>query len=152
MLVELSVTNYAVIERLKVAFGPGFNVLTGETGAGKSIILDALGLLLGDKADPGAIRAGEQQAYVEGIFEVAAGGGIGRLSDLLDLDVAADGLIVAREVNASGRSVCRVNGRAFPQRKLPRSATCWWTSTARASTCPSFVPRSTSTCWTATPG
>ena len=117
MLVELSVTNYAVIERLKVAFGPGFNVLTGETGAGKSIILDALGLLLGDKADPGAIRAGEQQAYVEGIFEVAPD--VARaLSEMLELDIAADGLIVAREVNASGRSVCRVNGRAFPQRKL----------------------------------
>ncbi len=117
MLVELSVTNYAVIERLKVAFGPGFNVLTGETGAGKSIILDALGLLLGDKADPGAIRAGEQQAYVEGIFEVAPEVAA-VLTEMLDLDVATDGLIVAREVNASGRSVCRVNGRAFPQRKL----------------------------------
>jgi DNA repair protein RecN (Recombination protein N) len=117
MLVELSVTNYAVIERLKVAFGPGFNVLTGETGAGKSIILDALGLLLGDKADPGAIRAGEQQAYVEGRFEVAPEVAV-VLSEMLDLDVATDGLIVAREVNASGRSVCRVNGRAFPQRKL----------------------------------
>lgn len=117
MLVELSVTNYAVIERLKVAFGPGFNVVTGETGAGKSIILDALGLLLGDKADPGAIRAGEQQAYVEGIFEIDPEVA-GVVSELLDLDVEADGLIVAREVNASGRSVCRINGRAYPQRKL----------------------------------
>ena len=117
MLVELSVTNYAVIEALKVAFGPGFNVLTGETGAGKSIILDALGLLLGDKADPGAVRAGKQQAYVEGIFEVDPQVA-GALSGLLDLDVETDGLIIAREVNASGRSVCRVNGRAYPQRKL----------------------------------
>lgn len=117
MLVELSVTNYAVIERLKVAFGPGFNVVTGETGAGKSIILDALGLLLGDKADPGAIRAGEPQAYVEGIFEIDPEVA-GVVSELLDLDVETDGLIVAREVNASGRSVCRINGRAYPQRKL----------------------------------
>ncbi|CAN5897676.1 DNA repair protein RecN [soil metagenome] len=117
MLVELNVANYAVIERLSVAFGPGFNVLTGETGAGKSIILDALGLLLGEKADPGAIRAGEQQAYVEGIFEVAAETA-GVLSEMLDVDVATDGLIIAREVSASGRSVCRINGRAFPQRKL----------------------------------
>ncbi|HEX2178247.1 MAG TPA: DNA repair protein RecN, partial [Actinomycetota bacterium] len=117
MLVELNISNYAVIDRLTVAFGPGFNVLTGETGAGKSIILDALGLLLGDKADPGAVRAGEPQAYVEGIFEPAAGAAAD-LSDLLELDVAGDGLIVAREVNASGRSVCRINGRAFPQRRL----------------------------------
>ncbi len=117
MLVELGITNYAVIDRIKVAFGSGFNVLTGETGAGKSIILDALGLLLGDKADPRAIRAGEPQAYVEGIFEVTPQSAAA-LSELLELDVAADGLIVSREVNASGRSVCRVNGRAFPQRKL----------------------------------
>jgi DNA repair protein RecN (Recombination protein N) len=117
MLVELNITNYAVIDRLSVGFSPGFNVLTGETGAGKSIILDALGLLLGDKADPGAIRAGSSQSYIEGIFEVAPDAAA-RLSEMLDLDVAADGLIVAREVTASGRSVCRVNGRAFPQRRL----------------------------------
>lgn len=117
MLVELNITNYAVIDRLSVAFAPGFNVLTGETGAGKSIILDALGLLLGDRADPGAIRAGSPQAYVEGIFEVTPAVAA-TLSEMLDLNVASDGLIVAREVNASGRSVCRINGRAFPQRKL----------------------------------
>ncbi|HEX2149589.1 MAG TPA: AAA family ATPase, partial [Actinomycetota bacterium] len=117
MLVELSISNYAVIDSLKVTLGPGFNVLTGETGAGKSIILDAMGLLLGDRADPGAVRAGTDQAYVEGIFDVAPDAAA-VLSELLDLDVGADGLILAREVNASGRSVCRVNGRAFPQRKL----------------------------------
>lgn len=117
MLVELNISNYAVIDRLTVAFGPGFNVLTGETGAGKSIILDALGLLLGDRADPGAVRAGEQQAYVEGIFDLGADAAA-VLSDMLELDVAGDGLILAREVNASGRSVCRINGRAFPQRRL----------------------------------
>jgi DNA repair protein RecN (Recombination protein N) len=117
MLVELNITNYAVIDRLSVAFAPGFNVLTGETGAGKSIILDALGLLLGGKADAGAIRSGSEQAYVEGIFEVAPAVAT-LLSEMLDLDVAADGLIVAREVNVSGRSVCRINGRAFPQRRV----------------------------------
>ncbi|HYN98549.1 MAG TPA: DNA repair protein RecN [Actinomycetota bacterium] len=117
MLVELSISNYAVIDRLKVTLGPGFNVLTGETGAGKSIILDAMGLLLGDRADPGAVRAGTDQAYVEGIFEIGPDTAA-VLSELLDLDVGSDGLILAREVNASGRSVCRVNGRAFPQRKL----------------------------------
>jgi DNA repair protein RecN (Recombination protein N) len=117
MLVELSIANYAVIDRLTVAFGPGFNVLTGETGAGKSIILDALGLLLGGRADPGAIRAGERQAYVEGIFDVRPDAAAA-LSEMLDLDLATEGLIVAREVNDSGRSVCRINGRAFPQRRL----------------------------------
>lgn len=117
MLVEITIRNYAVIDRLTVALGAGFNVLTGETGAGKSIILDALGLLLGDRVDPGAVRAGERQAYVEGIFEVAPEVAT-MLSEMLDLDVSTDGLIVAREVNVSGRSVCRINGRAFPQRRL----------------------------------
>jgi len=117
MLVELSITNYAVIDRLTIALGPGFNVLTGETGAGKSIILDALGLLLGDRAGPGAIRAGAGRAYVEGIFEVD-GATAGLLAEKLELDVVTDGLILARELNASGRSVCRINGRAFPQRLL----------------------------------
>lgn len=117
MLVEITIHNYAVIDRLRVVLGAGFNVLTGETGAGKSIILDALGLLLGDRADPAAVRAGQEQAYIEGIFEVSPGVAE-HLCEMLDLDVAADGLIVAREVNASGRSVCRINGRAFPQRRL----------------------------------
>lgn len=122
LLVELSITNYAVIDRLTVGLGPGFNVLTGETGAGKSIILDALGLLLGDRADAGAVRAGAEQAYVEGIFEVGPEAAAA-LSALLELDVARDGLIVSREVNASGRSVCRINGRACPQRRLAEAGT-----------------------------
>ncbi|HEX2052530.1 MAG TPA: DNA repair protein RecN [Actinomycetota bacterium] len=117
MLVELSIRNYAVIDRLTVRLGAGFNVLTGETGAGKSILLDALGLLLGDKADPGAIRAGAEQAYVEGIFEPGSGVSAA-LSELLEIDVAEEGLILSREVNALGRSTGRINGRAVPQRRL----------------------------------
>ena len=117
MLVELSIRNYAVVDRLTVRLGAGFNVLTGETGAGKSILLDALGLLLGDKADAGAIRSGEQQAYVEGIFETPADAAAA-LSHLLDTDVQAEGLILSTEVNAEGRSVCRVNGRAVPRKRM----------------------------------
>src|SRR4029077_8696722 len=70
MLVELTVENYAVIDRLRVRFHAGLNLLTGETGSGKSIVVDALGLLLGGRASSEMIRSGEERAHVAGIFEV----------------------------------------------------------------------------------
>src|SRR5713101_7964160 len=70
MLVELTVENYAVIDRLRVRFHAGLNLLTGETGSGKSIVVDALGLLLGGRASAEMIRSGEERARVAGIFEV----------------------------------------------------------------------------------
>ena len=68
MLRLLSITNFATIEQLEVELGPGFSVLTGETGAGKSIIVDALSLLLGGRADADTVRSGARQSKVEGIF------------------------------------------------------------------------------------
>src|SRR5206468_1289542 len=73
MLIELNVQNFAVIERLRLELGPGFNVLTGETGAGKSILIDAVSGLPGARLGAEAVRAGEQGARVEGVFEVDAG-------------------------------------------------------------------------------
>src|SRR5690349_22729198 len=70
MLVELTVENYAVIDHLTVEFAPGLNLLTGETGAGKSILIDALALLLGDKASPEVIRSGADKATISAVFEV----------------------------------------------------------------------------------
>src|SRR5260370_11259923 len=70
MLVELTVENYAVIDRLRVRFHAGLNLLTGETGSGKSIVVDALGLLLGGRASAEMIRSGEERARVVGMFEV----------------------------------------------------------------------------------
>jgi len=70
MLVELTVENYAVVDRLRVHFHAGLNLLTGETGSGKSIVVDALGLLLGGRASAEMIRSGEDRARVAGIFEV----------------------------------------------------------------------------------
>jgi DNA repair protein RecN (Recombination protein N) len=117
LLVELNISNYAVIDKLSLTLGPGFNVLTGETGAGKSIILDALGLLLGDRVDGGQVRAGADKALIEGIFELPPdlAAAVGQL---LGGDVEADGLILAREVSSGGRSICRINGSAVPQRRL----------------------------------
>ena len=109
MLLTLSITNFAIIDRLEIEFGPGFNVLTGETGAGKSIVMDALGLLLGDRASPELIRSGCEEAAVEAFFDLA-----GRV-DLQETLAAAgfpagDELVLRRLVNRGGRSRAYVNG------------------------------------------
>ena len=117
MLIELDITNLAVIDHARIAFGPGLNALTGETGAGKSIVIDAVGLLVGGRADAGMIRAGAAGARVEGFFESRALD----LSVLEDAGLASSGedvLILSRELGTSGRNVCRVNGRAVPLRML----------------------------------
>lgn len=120
MIRLLSITDFATIDRLDLELAPGFNVLTGETGAGKSLIVDALGLLLGGRAHGTMVRAGAQRARVEGVFalddrlreRVAAVLGEG------EADAAADELIVSREVSADGRGACRLNGRIVPLRLL----------------------------------
>src|SRR3989449_5800579 len=73
VLVELRLENYAVIDNIAVEFAPGLNLLTGETGAGKSILIDALALLLGDKASTDVIRTGTDRAVVAAVFEVEVG-------------------------------------------------------------------------------
>src|SRR5947199_9829356 len=73
MLLELRVENYAVIDNLAVAFAPGLNLLTGETGAGKSILIDALAMLLGDKASADVIRSGADKATISAVFEDESG-------------------------------------------------------------------------------
>ncbi|MBU3937878.1 MAG: AAA family ATPase, partial [Proteobacteria bacterium] len=80
MLKELIITNLALIEKLHVSFGEGLTVLTGETGAGKSIIIDSIRLLLGDKGSPGLVRTGKDEASVEAIFSVDDPESIGRES------------------------------------------------------------------------
>ena len=115
MLTELRIRDLAIIDRLDLTFGPGFNVLTGETGAGKSIIIYAVNLLLGDRASAEIVRGGADRTEVEGAFQLSPAG-IERLAPTLaehglEGD-AADLLVLAREVRAGGRSVARVNGRA----------------------------------------
>lgn len=110
MLSELRIRNFALIDRLAVRLGPGLNVLTGETGAGKSIIVGALSLLLGERASSDVVRAGEDRASVEGVFEVEGRDDVAALLDERGID-ADDGVIVLkREVAAGGRSRAWVNG------------------------------------------
>ncbi len=81
MLLELRIRNFAIIDQVALEFGPGLNVLSGETGAGKTIIMNALGLLLGMRASPEMVRADHKEAVVEGLFQVE---GEGLDADLLD--------------------------------------------------------------------
>lgn len=120
MLHQLTISSFAIIDRLELSLGSGLNVLTGETGAGKSIIIDAVGFLLGSKLGPEFIRTGSDQARVEGIFDVPPEGPLARL--LAEEDLAGDeGLVIlSRSLNRSGRSVARVNGRAVLISQLQR--------------------------------
>ena len=120
MLKLLSVTNFATIEQLEIELAPSFSVLTGETGAGKSVIVDALSLLLGGRADVGMVRTGARQSRVEGVFLLS-----GDISQKIkvalneyEINVGEEEIILAREVNPDGRNTCRVNGRIVPLRLL----------------------------------
>ena len=114
MLLELQISDFAIIDRLHLRFGEGLNVLTGETGAGKSIILDALGTLRGAKFDLSLVRAGSLRARVEGVFSLDDCPHVMPLLQAYALRDEDDSqLILTRELSAeSGRSVARVNGRA----------------------------------------
>ena len=115
MLQELSITNFAIIDHLRLAFDPGMNVLTGETGAGKSIIVDAVSALLGGRmSGEMLIRSGTDRATIEGLFGLTPEQ-MHSLEPALEEYGLGDGegsLILSRELNRSGRNVCRVNGRA----------------------------------------
>jgi len=102
MLVELRVENYAVIDQATVEFGPGLNLLTGETGAGKSILIDALALLMGDKASLDVVRHGAEKAVVSCVFHLE-NPQIGRILDANGLESAPHELILRREIAAKGR-------------------------------------------------
>ena len=111
MLLELVVENYAVVERLRVHFHTGLNLLTGETGSGKSIVVDALGLLLGGRASADMIRTGETRARVAGIFEVRDQAAARRLLEPAGLEIEDGELLIEREILASGKSRAFVGSR-----------------------------------------
>ncbi len=111
MLLELVVENYAVVERLRVHFHAGLNLLTGETGSGKSMVVDALGLLLGGRASAEMIRTGEARARVAGIFEVRDQAAVRRLLEPAGLEVEDGELLIEREILVSGKSRAFVGSR-----------------------------------------
>jgi DNA repair protein RecN (Recombination protein N) len=115
MLTELTIRDFAIIDQLALRLHPGFNVLTGETGAGKSIIVDAVDMLLGGRGDSTVVRTGTERAIVEGVFRLNPREQA-RINPILEENGlegdTPDVLLLSREVRASGRSVARVNGRA----------------------------------------
>src|SRR5512135_3233791 len=104
MLKELKIKNLAIIDDLTVRFAKGLNVLTGETGAGKSIVVDALGLALGDRAQSDLVKSGETEATVQAYFDLE---GIGDFPEL-GID-AADGLMLRRVISSGGKSRAYIN-------------------------------------------
>ena len=110
MLQELSITNFAIIEHLDIAFEAGMTVLTGETGAGKSIIIDAVGLLAGGRGSSEFIRTGADKAILQGMFILPADGGTAQLLDEAGIEHADNTVILQREITKSGRNTCRING------------------------------------------
>jgi DNA repair protein RecN (Recombination protein N) len=120
MLKSLNISDFAVISRLHIEFGAGLNLLTGETGSGKSIIVDALGLLLGNRASPEQIRTGEEVALVEGIFELPLEKVKVLGEHLAEVGVQLDDeeLLVRREINLRGRSRIFINDQQVTMRTL----------------------------------
>jgi len=112
MLTELRVRNFAIIEQLTLPLARGFNVLSGETGAGKSIIVGALGLLLGERASTDLIRTGADRATVEGVFDVSDRPEIAALLDDRGIDVEESLVVLKREIVAAGRARAWINGSA----------------------------------------
>lgn len=104
MLVELVVENYAVIERVRVRFHHGLNLLTGETGSGKSMVVDALGLLFGGRTSADMVRTGAERARISGIFEAPSDARAKALLDAAGIDLEENELLIEREVLANGKS------------------------------------------------
>src|SRR5579884_85229 len=119
MLLELSIEDFAIIDRLRLQLEPGFTVLTGETGAGKSIIIDAMQAALGGRVNADVVRTGVRSAVVEAIFELSAATRRALESTLQEYGLEAeDTVILRREISAAGRGVARLNGRAVPAAAL----------------------------------
>src|SRR5579864_922875 len=117
VLSQLTIRNFAIVDRLEIDWHAGFNVITGETGAGKSILIDAVGALLGDRLGPETVRSGARRALIEGVFSVPEPLPTEIATTLAELELEPEdgALIVSREVaGEGGRGTARINGRGVP--------------------------------------
>lgn len=110
MLQSLTVHHFALIEHMTVSFHDGMNALSGETGAGKSIVVDAVNLILGARADKSLIRSGSEKASVEAVFRLPEGHRAIALLEREEIDPEGGELTAFREMTESGRNACRLNG------------------------------------------
>lgn len=118
MLQELAIKNFAIIHDLSLSFESGMTVLTGETGAGKSIIIDAVGLLSGGRGSSEYIRHGAEKCVLEGLFSLEGNTEVVHLLNSQDIEVEEDSVVIQRDIHKSGKSVCRVNGHLVNIRTL----------------------------------
>lgn len=118
MLQSLSIKQFAIIDTLDIQFSDGLTVLSGETGAGKSIIIDAIGQLIGMRASSEFVRHGEKKAIIEGIFDIDDAKDAIRQLETLGIDINEDFLIVKREIFSSGKSICRINNQTVTLQDL----------------------------------
>src|SRR4051812_47588856 len=110
MLTELRIRNFAIIESLTLPLSSGFNVLSGETGAGKSIIVGALGFLLGERGNSDLIRTGADKATVEGVFDIGDSPSIGSMIDERGIETDDGTIVLKREISSAGRGRAWANG------------------------------------------
>ncbi|MDM8328550.1 AAA family ATPase, partial [Staphylococcus felis] len=120
MLQSLSIKQFAIIEELEIQFTDGLTVLSGETGAGKSIIIDSIGQLIGIRASSDFVRHGAKKAIIEGVFDIDNANEAIEVLKTLGIDVNEDFLIVKREIFSSGKSICRINNQTITLQDLRR--------------------------------
>ncbi|MDO8519286.1 MAG: AAA family ATPase, partial [Deltaproteobacteria bacterium] len=110
VLTELFVKNFALIDEIRLIFGPGFSVISGETGAGKSILVGALGLAIGGRAQPSMIRTGEKEAVIEAVFEIGSHSKIKVLLEEWSLN-DLDQILIRRHISSEGKNRIYLNGQ-----------------------------------------
>ena len=118
MLLQLSIRNLALIDEMSIDFAPGMNVLTGETGAGKSIVVDAVNLVLGERADRDLIASGQMKARVEAVFDITSNEKVKGLLAQLEIEGDDDIASISRELTSAGKNICRINGTVVPLQTL----------------------------------
>lgn len=118
MLQTLSIKQFAIIDELEIQFSDGLTVLSGETGSGKSIIIDAIGQLIGMRASSNYVRHGEKKAIIEGIFDIDNSKDAIHVLQDLNIDIDEDFLLVKREIFSSGKSICRINNQTITLQDL----------------------------------
>ncbi|MHB1459011.1 MAG: AAA family ATPase, partial [Armatimonadota bacterium] len=111
MIHHLYIKDFAVIDKLDISFGSGMNLLTGETGSGKSIIVDAIGIALGERADSDSVRGGCEKALVEVVLDASDSSESMRIMEDAGFMPDDGQIIISREINKTGKSQCRINGR-----------------------------------------
>jgi DNA repair protein RecN (Recombination protein N) len=122
MLLGLTLRNFTIIDDISVSFGPGLNIITGETGAGKSVIIDALGIIMGGKASAEDIKTGKDEAHLEALFEVPAGSEAAAALEAAGVDVSGGELLVKRIIPRKGRTRSFMNGGIATVRMVEDSA------------------------------